>query len=48
MELANAPKEEIVNFINHIPNQLDIEDVGDLFYIIEQHYIALTPSSIKA
>jgi len=46
-EMKESPKEEIVKFINAIPNDLDLEDVEDLYELIQNFYISHTPKSIS-
>ena len=46
MELREEPKEKVVAFFKQMPDNFQTEDIGDLFYIIEQHYIPNTPRSI--
>lgn len=45
--MKDKPKEEIVSFINSIPNDLDLEDVEDLYELIQNFYISHTPKSIR-
>lgn len=46
-EMKDKPKEEIVSFINAIPNDLELEDVEDLYELIQTFYISHTPRSIR-
>lgn len=45
--MKDKSKEEITKFINSIPNDLDLEDVEDLYELIQNFYISHTPKSIK-
>lgn len=46
-EMKDKPKDEIIKFINLMPNDLDLEDVEDLYDLIQNFYISHTPKSIK-
>lgn len=46
-EMKDKPREEIVAFINSIPNDLELEDVEDLYELIQNFYISHTPKSIR-
>lgn len=47
MEAKDEKRETLIAILNAVPSALDIEDIGDLFYLVEQHYISRTPSTIK-
>lgn len=44
MDMRDAEREFLISVINTIPNDLEVEDVPDLFTIVEQHYVSRTPS----
>lgn len=45
--MKNEGREALIATLNGVPSALDIEDVGDLFYLVDKHYVSTTPSSIK-
>ncbi|RWS06238.1 TBC1 domain family member 23-like protein [Dinothrombium tinctorium] len=47
MEMKDESKEKIIETLNSVPSALDIEDIDDLFYLAEQHYVSQTPRSFK-
>ena len=47
MKMVDNTKDEIIEKLSKVPNQLDVDDIADMFYVVEQLYISLTPSSIK-
>lgn len=46
MEMKNHTKEEIIQTLNLVPSALDIDDISDLFYLVEEHYVSHTPKCI--
>lgn len=46
-EMKDKSKDEITAFINAIPNDLELEDVEDLYELIQNFYISHTPKSIR-
>lgn len=47
LELREEPKEKVVAFLTGLPDNLQTEDVADLFFLVEQHFIPNTPRSIQ-
>jgi len=41
--MKNHTKEEIIQTLNLVPSALDIDDISDLFYLVEEHYVSHTP-----
>ncbi|CAG2115024.1 unnamed protein product [Medioppia subpectinata] len=48
MSMSADNKQSLIDYLSCVPKALCIEDIGDLFYLVEQHYVSRTPHSIKA
>ena len=44
LEMAGSEREDIVSTIVNIPKALQVEDVADLFTLVQTHYRAYTPN----
>jgi len=40
-------RQTIIDKLSSVPKALCIEDIGDLFYLVEQHYVSRTPFAIQ-
>ena len=47
MSMPVDNKKAIIDYLSAVPKALCIEDIGDLFYLVEQHYVSRTPHTIK-
>ena len=47
MSMPVDNKKAIIDYLSCVPKALCIEDIGDLFYLVEQHYVSRTPHTIK-
>jgi hypothetical protein len=47
LELREEPKEKVIAFLTGLPDNLQTEDIGDLFFLVQQHFIPNTPRSIQ-
>ena len=47
MSMTVDNKKAIIDYLSSVPKALCIEDIGDLFYLVEQHYVSRTPHTIK-
>lgn len=44
--MKDESKESIIDKLKQLPSALCLEDIGDLFYLVEQHYVSRTPQNI--
>lgn len=47
MSMPVDNKKAIIDYLSSVPKAICIEDIGDLFYLVEQHYVSRTPHTIK-
>lgn len=47
LAMKESSREDIIDFLRNLPSQLEIDDIGDMFYIVEQHYVSKTPATIR-
>ncbi|XP_054169013.1 TBC1 domain family member 23-like [Oppia nitens] len=45
MPIDNKPA--IIDYLSSVPKGLCMEDIGDMFYLVQQHYVSRTPPTIK-
>ncbi|XP_015791431.1 TBC1 domain family member 23 [Tetranychus urticae] len=47
MSMKDQSKEAIIKTLNSVPSALEIDDIPDLFYLVETHYVSQTPRCIS-